>query len=79
MNLLVTDDKTQDSYMLLPKARLARSINKNNVVDGTSARQDLLTKYTLLSRANVMTSKNETWSTFAVDLDDDGKCKIHNR
>ena len=31
MNLLVTDDKTQDSYMLLPKARLARSVNKNNV------------------------------------------------
>ena len=31
MNLLVADKTTQDSYVLLQEARLARSTNKNNI------------------------------------------------
>ena len=50
-----------------------------NIFDSTGTRQDLLTKHTLLSKANIITSKNEAWNTFMLGLDDDGKCKIHNR
>ena len=72
--------KALESYRLKLVAKKERcSLNCIlDIVDGTSAQQDLLTKNTLLSEANVVASKTKTWSAFAVGLDDDGKCKIHN-